>query len=87
MGKKCNDIEGLKKILDDASSSVNDIGGDSKQIDYKIDETVVSIYEGTGTVTFRGKKSNCNVQEVIEKKIDALNELSTPIQCNKKKGN
>jgi uncharacterized protein YaaN involved in tellurite resistance len=87
MGKKCNDIKGLKKILDDASSSVNDIGGDSKQIDYKIDETVVSIYEGTGTVTFRGKKSDCNVQEVIEKKIDALNELSTPIQCNKKKGN
>lgn len=87
MGKKCNDIEGLKKILDNVSSSVNDIGGDSKQIDYKIDETVVSIYQGTGTVTFRGKKSDCNVQEVIEKKIDALNELSTPIQCNKKKEN
>lgn len=65
MGKKCNDIEGLKKFLDNVSSSVNDIGGDSKQIDYKIDETVVSIYQGTGTETFRGKKSDCNVQEVI----------------------
>ena len=59
----------MKKILDDASSSVNDIGGDSKQIEYKIDETVVSIYEGTGTVAFRGKKSDCNVQGIIEKKV------------------
>lgn len=39
---------------------------------------------GKGSVVFRGKKSNCDIQKNIENKIKAINELSTSIQCDSK---
>jgi len=82
MSIKCANIDKLKTILNDVSDNTNNIGGDSKQIDYKINTQVVSIYEGTGSVVFRGKKSeNCNIQDKIIKKIEAINELEQPLDC------
>lgn len=57
------------------ASETNVIAGDSKQIDYKIQETIISLYEGTGSVVFRGTKSACDIQKNIESKIKAINEL------------
>lgn len=85
MATKCNDINKLKEILSKEASETNEIGGDSKQIDYKIQETIISLYERTGSVVFRGKKSSCDIQKNIESKITAINELSTPVQCDSKK--
>jgi hypothetical protein len=84
MAIKCNNIDKLKEILSETASETNEIGGDSRQIDYKIQETIVSLDEGTGSVVFRGKKSNCDIQKSIENKIKAINELSIPIQCSSK---
>jgi hypothetical protein len=46
MATKCKDIDKLKEILSKEASDTNEIGGDSKQIDYKVQETIVSLYEG-----------------------------------------
>jgi len=80
MSLKYKNVSKLKTILTNIASSVNKIGGDSKQIDFKLNDTIVSIYE-TGSVVYRGKTSNCNIQTIINKKIEAINELETPIVC------
>ncbi len=80
MSLKCKDVSKLKTILTNIASSVNEIGGNSKQTDFKINDTIVSVYE-TGSVVYRGKTSNCDIQAIINKKIEAINELETPIVC------
>ena len=74
----CNDIVRLNEIL-----SVNTtLDSSTKNVNKYTFNTgeIVNVFT-TGTVNFQGKKSNCDIEESIRKKIDAINELATPLKC------